>query len=75
MKLLDAAVHAFLAPSNGHTDPLTASMEDQCCTQPGDLYANLQRPGWEDEPIDPPHNWLWLVACFLCGLFAFVVVR
>lgn len=73
MSLLDDAVAAFLAPSSGHSDPLTAATLDQC-TQPAALDAPRLREGWENEPIDVPPNWRFVLACFLCGLFAFVLV-
>lgn len=73
MSLLDDAVAAFLAPSSGHSDPLTAATLDQC-TQPAALDAPQLREGWENEPIDVPPNWRFVLACVLCGLFAFVLV-
>lgn len=78
MTLLDAAIQAFLAPSNGHADPLTTALQDQC-TQPGALDDTHAAPGpklragWENEPIDVPPNWPFLAACVLCSLFAFVL--
>jgi len=73
MSLLDDAVAAFLAPSSGHSDPLTAATLDQC-TQPAALDAPLVREGWEDEPIAPPHPWVFYAACAVCGFFLFLLV-
>lgn len=73
MSLLDDAVAAFLAPSSGHSDPLTAAMLDQS-TQPAALDAPRLREGWEDEPIDPPHPWLFYAWCGLCGFFLYLLV-
>lgn len=73
MTALHAAIAAHLSSSNGHTDPLTAAMLDQC-TQPAELDAPRLRDGWEHEPIDPPHPWVFYAWCALCGFFLYLLV-
>lgn len=73
MSLLDDAVAAFLAPSSGHSDPLTAATLDQC-TQPAALDAPRLREGWEHEPIAVPIPWRFYAVCMACGFFLFLLV-
>ena len=73
MSTLDDAVAAFMATSTGHADPLTAATLDQC-TLPSDLDAPKLRPGWEHEPIDPPHAWGFYAVCLVCGFSLFLLV-
>ena len=73
MSLLDDAVAAFLAPSSGHSDPLTAATLDQC-TQPAALDAPHLREGWEHEPIAVPIPWGFYAVCAACGCFLYLLV-
>lgn len=73
MSLLDDAVAAFLAPSSGHSDPLTAATLDQC-TQPAALDAPQLRQGWEHEPIAVPIPWGFYAVCAACGFFLYLLV-
>jgi hypothetical protein len=55
MSALDDAIATHMAHGAGAcADPLTDSLADQC-TQPAPL-----RPGWENEPAEPPIHWGWL---------------
>lgn len=72
MSLFDDAVASFLATANNHSDPLTASMVEQC-TMPGPDAAPPVRQGWEDEDVDVPSNWRFLLVCALCALFVSVL--
>lgn len=73
MSAFHDAIAAYLAPSSGHSDPLTAASLDQC-TQPAPLDAAPRRAGWEAEPIDVPTNWRFLAVVAMCSLFACVLV-
>jgi hypothetical protein len=75
MSAFHNAIAAYLAPSSGHSDPLTAATLDQC-TQPAPLEAAAPRlrEGWENEPIDPPHPWMFYGWCALCGFFLYLLV-
>lgn len=73
MSTLHDAIAAYLAPTHGHADPLTAATLDQC-TLPGELGTPIVRPSWENEPIDPPHPWAFYIACLACGFFLFLLV-
>lgn len=50
MSTLDDAVQAHMAHGAGAcADPLTDRLSEQ-------MQPRL-REGWENEPVDPPHNW------------------
>lgn len=61
MSALDDAIAAHAAHAAGAcADPLTDSLAEQC-TRPADLPPGVHlRPGWENEPAEPPIPWRWI---------------
>ena len=60
----DAVHHAMAHPAGSLADPLTDSLCDQANTLPAPL-----REGWENEPIQVPLRWWWVVLWLLVGCF------
>lgn len=73
MSTLDDAIATHLAHGAGAcTDPLTDCLAEQC-TAPAPLHAT--RPGWENEPAEPPLPWsgmalVVLLTLLLCALLS-----
>ena len=64
---LDAAIAAHLAHPAMAGDPWAEMIQSQFYLAPREVSL---RPGWENEPADPPHAWWLYAAAFFVAIAA-----